>query len=194
MIGPKNAYRKKESSSSSRSCLALGIQGHYGYAQQRLSAKEAFFMSIKARAGQTKSLNSLINKDTSVLGALINRATQLKQIETHLKALLPDALRDEFRVADWQQQRLIIMASQATLLTYFRFAEPQIRQQLQQHYPELERIELKIRPRPPQPKTIPTKKIQLSNNTRTQLLALAEKEQHPDLKAALIILANSHQI
>ncbi|WP_416884954.1 DciA family protein [Marinospirillum sp.] len=150
-------------------------------------------MSIKARAGQTKSLNSLINKDTSVLGALINRATKLKQIETHLTALLPEALRNEFRVADWQQQRLILMASQATLLTYFRFAEPQIRMQLQQHYPDLERIELKIRPRPPQPKTIPTKKIQLSDVTREQLLSMADQEEHPELKAALIMLAKSHQ-
>lgn len=146
-------------------------------------------MSIKARLGQTKSLNSLINKDTSVLGVLINKATQLKQIETHLTSLLPEALRDAFRVADWQQQRLILMASQATLLTYFRFAEPQIRQQLQQHYPDLERIELKIRPLPPQPKKIPAKKMQITKATRAQLLAMAEKETHPQLKAALMTLA-----
>ncbi|MDR9468941.1 DciA family protein [Marinospirillum sp.] len=147
-------------------------------------------MSIKARAGRTKSLNALINKDTSILGDILGQAEKLKHIETLVLQKLPEDSRDFYRVGNFQQGRLVLLTSSAIHLTRFRYLKPQLLADLSECLPELSTIELKIRPLPPEPRK--EKKGQpISGNTREKLRKLAEEVDNPKLKEALIRASHS---
>lgn len=146
-------------------------------------------VSIKPRAGRTKSLNALINKDTSILGQVLNKATHLKQIETRLHDCLPEELRGLFRVANYENQKLILLTASASNLTRMRFFQAQILYKLQQHLPDLKSFEIKVRPEPPQVKKVITK-LNISAASQTKLKLLAEEVNDPRLKAVLIRLGN----
>ena len=142
-------------------------------------------VSIKARAGRTKSLNALINKDTSILGDIFDQAAKLKHIETLVLQNLPEDSREHYRVGNYQQGRLVLLTSSAIHLTRFRYLKPQLLADLRVSLPDLATIELKIRPHPPEPK--PEKKGRpISNSTRKKLRELAEEVDNPKLKDALL--------
>lgn len=149
-------------------------------------------MSIKPRAGRTKSLSALINKDTSILGQVFNKAAYLKQIETHLHSLLPEDFRQLYRVGSYQNQKLVLMTATASNLTRFRFIEAQLLYNLQQYLPDLIKIEVKVRPKPPVVKHEP-KKLIIPPASKEKLRLLAEKTDNPALKAILIQLSNKEQ-
>ncbi|WP_114418562.1 DciA family protein [Marinospirillum perlucidum] len=141
-------------------------------------------MSIKAREGRTKSLNALINKDTSVLGGIFNQAAKLQHIETLVLHHLPDESRDYYRVGNYQAGRLLLLTPSALQLTRFRYLKPELLLKLQTLLPELKDIELKVRPTPPASKEEPKGKP-ISEQTRLQLLELAKETDNPKLKSAL---------
>gem|GEM_PF-1657871 len=142
-------------------------------------------VSIKARAGRTKSLNALINKDTSILGDIFDQAAKLKHIETLVLQNLPEDSREYYRVGNYQQGRLVLLTSSAIHLTRFRYLKPQLLADLSGSLPHLSSIELKIRPQPPEPK--PEKKGRpMSSRTREKLRKLAEEVDNPKLKEALL--------
>lgn len=141
-------------------------------------------MSIKARAGGTKSLNALINKDTSILGKILNKASYLKHLETILQQHLPEELKTAYRVANYQQQQLILLTSSAGYLTRMRFLQATLIQALKKELPGLQRIEVKVRPEPPA-KRQQSHSRTISNHSRANLGKLAEQVDHPRLKAIL---------
>lgn len=146
-------------------------------------------MSIKPRAGRTKSLNALINKDTSILGQILNKADYLKQIETMLHGFLPEELRQFYRVANYENQKLVLITGSASNLTRMRFFEAQLVYQLQQKIPELKGLEVKVRPDPPKVKQV-ILKLNLPAASQEQLKRLAEDVEDPRLKAVLTRLGN----
>lgn len=146
-------------------------------------------MSIKPRAGRTKSLTTLINKDTSILGRVLNKATHLKQIETKLHDFLPEELQGLFRVANYEHQKLILLTANASSLTRMRFFQAQILYKLQEYLPDLKSFEIKVRPEPPQVKKVITK-LNISTASQNKLKLLAEDVTDPRLKAVLIRLGN----
>lgn len=149
-------------------------------------------MSIKARAGRTKSLNALINKDTSILGQIFDQATRLKQIETLVLQSLPDEVSSYYRVANFEKGRLLLLTSSAIHLTRFRYLKPQLVAQLKQKLPSLETIELKIRPEAPQAVAEPKGK-RLSSNAKEKLRQLADEVDNPRLKEALLRASRPHK-
>ncbi|SFX03394.1 DciA family protein [Marinospirillum alkaliphilum] len=146
-------------------------------------------MSIKARTGRTKSLNALINKDTSIFGQVLNKAAYLKQLETLVKAALPAELRDFFRVANYQNQRLTLLTGSAGNLTQLRFLEQELIRSLKKQLPELEKIEALVRPDPP-PARPKIKKTRITPHARKVMAELANEIQHARLKASLHRIAN----
>lgn len=141
-------------------------------------------MSIKARAGRTKSLNALINKDTSIFSRVLNKAATLKHLETLLHQELPEQLRRAYRVANYEQQKLVLMTGSAGFLTQMRFLEAELITRMQKHLPDLAKIEVKIRPEPPAPRPLrPTRPI--SEQARSNLGKLAQEVTNPRLKAVL---------
>ncbi|NLW03737.1 MAG: DUF721 domain-containing protein [Pseudomonadaceae bacterium] len=148
-------------------------------------------MSIKPRAGRTKSLNALINKDTSILGQVLNKATHLKHIETLLNNSLPEELGGLFRVANYQNQKLTLLTASASNLTRMRFFEAQLLYKLQQQLPELKSFEIKVRPSPPEVKKV-IRKLTISMASQTKLRLLAEDINDPRLKAVLLRLGNKN--
>lgn len=150
-------------------------------------------VSIKARAGRTKSLNALINKDTSILGDIFDQAAKLKHIETLVMQKLPEDSREFYRVGNYQQGRLVLLTSSAIHLTRFRYLKPQLLADLSDALPGLARIELKIRPQAPEPK--PEKKGKpLTDTTRAKLRQLAEEVDSPKLKEALLRAGHSPKV
>jgi len=146
-------------------------------------------VSIKPRAGRTKSLSALINKDTSILGQVLNKAAYLKQIETMMRNCLPENLRNNFRVANYQNQKLVLITGRASNLTYMRFHEAKLLYQLQQKIPELKSIDVKVRPDPPEVKK-ELKRLNIPPANKKQLRVLADETDNPHLKAVLIRLSN----
>lgn len=148
-------------------------------------------MSIKARAGRTKSLNALINKDTSVLRHIFDQAAKLKQIETLVLQNLPENSRQDYRVGNFDGKRLILLTPSAIHLTKFRYLKPQLLAKLQQLLPGLQEIDLKIRPNKPVQE--PQKKgRRISAKAREQLSQLAEEVDNPRLKASLQRIGSEH--
>jgi len=147
-------------------------------------------VSIKARAGRTKSLNALINKDTSILGDIFDQAAKLKHIETLVLQSLPEDTQNFYRVGNYQNGRLLLLTSSAIHLTRFRYLKPQLLAELKKSLPDLCQLELKIRPDTPQPKA-EKKGIPLSSASREKLRELAEEVNSPKLKAALLRAGHS---
>ncbi|GLR63137.1 DUF721 domain-containing protein [Marinospirillum insulare] len=145
-------------------------------------------MSIKPRAGRTKSLSAIINKDTSILGQVLNKAAYLKQIETLVHNYLPKELASQFRVANFQNNRLALITPTASNLTHLRFFQAKLLYDLQQKIPELKSIDVKVRPNPPEPKKV-FKKLNIPANSQNQLKLLAETTDNPQLKAVLLRLS-----
>ena len=141
-------------------------------------------MSIKARAGRTKSLNALINKDKSIIGQIFDRAAKLQQLETLVLQHLPEESRKDYRIGNFQQGKLVLFTTNALNLTRFRYFKPQLMQQLQQEFPSLINIEVKIRPASPQ-KKVTKKGKPISEQARQQIKQLAEEVEQPELKQAL---------
>lgn len=148
-------------------------------------------VSIKPRAGRTKSLNALISKDTSILGQVLNKATQLKQTEALVHSFLPEELAKLFRVANYQNQKLTLLTASASNLTQMRFFQAQLLYKLQQHLPDLKGFDIKVRPEPPKVEKVFTKLI-ISAASQTKLKLLAEDVKDPRLKAVLIRLGNKN--
>lgn len=146
-------------------------------------------VSIKPRAGRTKSLNTLINKDTSILGQMLNKATQLKNTETLVRSFLPEELGKLFRVANYQNQKLTLLTASASNLTQMRFLQAQLLYKLQQHLPDLKGFDIKVRPEPPKVEQVFIK-LNISAASKTKLKLLAEDVKDPRLKAVLIRLGN----
>ncbi|SFC04713.1 hypothetical protein SAMN05660443_1307 [Marinospirillum celere] len=141
-------------------------------------------MSIKARVGRTKSLNALINKDTSVLRHIFDQAAKLKQIETLVLQKLPEASRTDYRVGNYSHGRLVLLTSSAVNLTKFRYLKPQLFTDLKAVLPDLQQLDLKIRPETPVKE--PQKKGKpISNKARKQLSDLADEIDNPRLKESL---------
>lgn len=147
-------------------------------------------MSIKPRAGRIKSLNTIMSDNTSILGHILNKATYLKQIEAVLHTLLPEMLRSTFRVANYQDKKLLLFTTNASNLTRMRFLEAQLLYNLQQHLPELKSFEVKVRPLPPKAKKKPVTKLTISKKSQIRLKMLAEEINDPRLKAVLLRLSN----
>lgn len=141
-------------------------------------------MSIKARAGRIKSLNALINKDTSIFSRVLNKAATLKHLETLLHQELPAELQTAYRVANYEQQKLTLITGSAGFLTRMRFLEPDLLIAMKKHLPDLARIEVKIRPEQPAPKP-PRPTIPISDHARKTLGRLADEVDNPRLKAVL---------
>jgi len=146
-------------------------------------------VSIKPRAGRTKSLSALINKDTSILGQVLNKAAYLKQIETMMRSYLPKDIADNFRVANYQNHKLALVTGSASNLTQMRFFEAKLLYQLQQKIPDIKSIDIKVRPNPPEPKKA-FKKLIIPSANKKQLKLLADETDNPRLKAVLIRLSN----
>lgn len=146
-------------------------------------------MSIKPRAGRIKSLSALLNKDTSNLRQIINKAEHLKHIETLLHTNLPADWCNLIRVADFTGNHLLLFTASAANLTRLRFLEKQLLSNMRQHLPELTKIEVKVRPQAPQPTAV-TRQLQITAPTQAKLKQLAATTDHPGLKAALLKLAN----
>lgn len=149
-------------------------------------------MSIKPRAGRIKSLSALINKDTSILGQVFNKAAHLKQIETLLHSFLPEELRNLYRVGSYESKKLLLLTSSASNLTRLRFFEAQLLYKLQQELPDLIKLEVKVRPAPPETKKV-LKKLIISTASQDKLKSLAEEVDDPRLKAVLVRLGNKSQ-
>lgn len=146
-------------------------------------------VSIKPRAGRTKSLSALINKDASILGQVLNKAAYLKQIETLVHTYLPKEICENFRVGNYQDHRLVLITGSASNLTHMRFYEAKLLYQLQQKIPELKCIDIKVRPDPPKAKKV-FKKLNIPPANQKQLRLLADEIDNPRLKAVLIRLSS----
>lgn len=146
-------------------------------------------MSIKLRAGRTKSLSALIGKDSSNLSNILTRVDLLDQLDTLLNNNLPSNLHNLYRVANYKDGCLILFTPTATNLTHWRFVSAKILANLQQKLPTLQKIEVKVRPQAP--KRVNTNKpLPISVASAEKLSDLAADTDNPRLKAALLKLAS----
>ncbi|MAZ77530.1 MAG: hypothetical protein CMF39_02520 [Legionellaceae bacterium] len=67
------------------------------------------------------SVNDIINRPNNELASLLNKANQLKRLDGIIKPLLPESLQQHCRVANLNQQHLVLVTSSGSWATQLRY-------------------------------------------------------------------------
>lgn len=139
-----------------------------------------------------KSINHVLTNDTSSpLAKLLHHSQLLHLLEAQLHKQLPLPLRDHCRVANIQQDCLVVHTDAAVWATQLRFMIPTVLRQFPAHPARLNRIQVKVKPNVTLAQLrVDTSVVrELSPQTVTLLEAVADSLVHSGLQAALLRLA-----
>ena len=109
-------------------------------------------MSRSRRSRPWKTIRSVVADDTSVLGALARRALELRRCEDSLKGYLDTSGAESLRVAAIEKDAIVVVVDSAARSARLRFLAPRIVAHAAGALgrPELKRIEVRVRPAPPE--------------------------------------------
>lgn len=150
-------------------------------------------MSIKVKRSRAQPIARLLSKSGDI-NQLMRLSRLIDQAQRHLRAHLPEEMREHIFVGGFREGRLTLISGQASWLTWLRFEQRRLLELLHQ-LPGFEGVSgftFKVRPvRPivaPPPNT-----RRLSADAGKTLAECAEDTSNPALKRALERLASHAQ-
>ncbi|MCS2610044.1 DUF721 domain-containing protein [Halomonas dongshanensis] len=153
-------------------------------------------MSIKVKRSRAQPIARLLNASAGPntregVGLLMRQSRLIEQAQQHLRAHLPEQMREYVHVGGFHSGRLTIISNQASWVTWLRFEQPRLLGLLHQ-LPGFERLEgLTFKVRPVRPvKTPPKVTRTLSSQAGQTLAECASDTDDPALKRALQRLAS----
>ena len=146
-------------------------------------------MSIKVKRSRAQPITQLLTKSGS-MGQLMRQSRLIDQAQRHLRAHIPDSMREHIFVGGFQNGRLTLISGQASWLTWLRYEQPRLLVLLHQ-LPGFESVTgftLKVRPIRPieRPKRY---NRTLSESAGKAVSDCAKDTDNPSLKRALERLA-----
>lgn len=79
------------------------------------------------------SIKNLMQTDNSALQRIFAKAAQLKELNDILMQFIDPKLKRSCLVANLHEDKLIVLAQNASVATHFRFSIPELLPQLQKH-------------------------------------------------------------
>ena len=152
-------------------------------------------MVLSKRSRPWKTVRSIAADDTSVLGAVARRANDLGRCEECIKGYLDIPGAERLRVAAIEDGTVVVAADSAAWSARLRFLAPRIAAHAARVLgrPDLERIEVRIRPEPERlptgHATAPAAARGLSKVTRELLRYTADAFAEGRLKEVLLRMA-----
>lgn len=141
-------------------------------------------MSIRARAGRTKSLRDVVNKESSRWQLIFKKAEQLQHVETIIKRHLPAHMVDHCRLSAFADGHITLLVDSAQHATHLRFLKPQLLSAIRRDLPEAEQLTARVRPLPPPPPP-PAGPRELAEHTRSVLKDCAQAVEDPVIREML---------
>lgn len=147
-------------------------------------------MSIKVKRSRAQPVAQLLNQHGD-LGLLMRQSHLIDQAQRHIRAHLPEAMREHVFVGGFHQGQLTLISSQAGWLTWLRFERSRLLELLHQ-LPGFEGVTgLAFKVRPVRPVAPPKRNSRtLSSGAAQTLNACADETDDPALKHALARLAS----
>ncbi len=98
-----------------------------------------------------KTLNQLFDNPQSDLQQMLQKAQQIERLQRFLQPFLPEPIRAECTIANYQLTQLKILVSNASVATTVRFLVPQLLSHLHSkpHWQFFQDISISIQKRPP---------------------------------------------
>jgi hypothetical protein len=135
------------------------------------------------------TIESLLLRDSDVLHPLTHHSAKIATIQNVIKSHLDESLSQHLTVANFDEDAIILHASNSAWASRLRYNIPEIQNiaRDQCNLPNLRTIRIKVVPEQ-QDREIQTREIQLSTETKTLISEIAETVESDDLKAALLRL------
>ena len=147
-------------------------------------------MSIKVKRSRAQPITQLLSKSGDV-GKLMRLSRLIDQAQQHLRAHLPEEMREHIFVGGFSNGRLTLISGQASWLTWLRYEQPQLMTLLHQ-LPGFEGVTgFTLKVRPVRPIESPKRYTRtLSQEAANTLSECAKDTDDPALKGALERLAS----
>ncbi|MGP8290544.1 DUF721 domain-containing protein [Vreelandella zhanjiangensis] len=147
-------------------------------------------MSIKVKRSQAQPIARLLNKSGDI-GQLMRQSRLIDQAQSHLRAYLPEEMRQHIFVGGFREGRLTLISGQASWLTWLRFEQRRLLTLLHQ-LPGFEAVSgFTFKVRPVHPVEAPLRNTRkLSASAGQTLTECASDMQNPALRKALERLAS----
>ncbi|HAY16992.1 MAG TPA: DUF721 domain-containing protein [Halomonas sp.] len=146
-------------------------------------------MSIKVKRSRAQPIAQLLTKSGGV-GQLMRQSRLIDQAQRHLRAHLPEEMREHIFVGGFSNGRLTLISGQASWLTWLRYEQSQLLSLLHQ-LPGFEGVTgFTLKVRPVRPIESPKRYTRtLSDDAGKTLAECAKDTDNPALKNALERLA-----
>ena len=137
-----------------------------------------------------KPLADILNKGSFSLGNLRHKVTELTAFNQRLQAILPEELRPHCQVANYRDQKLIVMCDSAAWSTRIRFMEQDLLKKLRtdKHF-HINGIRCMIKQSQVEEDEQFWDTVPMSNESRTNIKQLADSLEDGPLKNSLLKLA-----
>ncbi|WP_249978773.1 DUF721 domain-containing protein [Vreelandella olivaria] len=147
-------------------------------------------MSIKVKRSHAQPITQLLSKSGDI-GYLMRQSRLIDQAQRHLRAHLPEEMREHIFVGGFRDGRLTLISGQASWLTWLRYEQSHLLTLLHQ-LPGLEGVSaFTLKVRPVRPVEAPKRYTRtLSNDAGKTLAECAADTDNPALKDALQRLAS----
>jgi hypothetical protein len=147
-------------------------------------------MSIKVKRSRAQPITQLLSKSSDV-GQLMRLSRLIDHAQRHLRAHLPEEMREHIFVGGFRDGRLTLISGQASWLTWLRYEQPRLITLLHQ-LPGFESVTgFTLKVRPVRPIESPKRYTRtLSEGAAKTLTECAKDTDDPALKGALERLAS----
>lgn len=147
-------------------------------------------MSIKVKRSHAQPITQLLSKSGDI-GQLMRQSRLIDQAQRHLRAHLPEEMREHIFVGGFRDGRLTLISGQASWLTWLRYEQQRLLALLHQ-LPGFESVNgFTLKVRPVRPVESPKRYTRsLSSNAGKTLAECAKDTDNPSLKKALERLAS----
>lgn len=147
-------------------------------------------MSIKVKRSRAQPITQLLSK-TGDVGQLMRQSRLIDQAQRHLRAHLPEEMREHIFVGGFRDGRLTLISGQASWLTWLRYEQRHLLTLLHQ-LPGFEGVSsFALKVRPVRPVASPQRYTRtLSSEAAATLTECANDTDNPTLKNALERLAS----
>ncbi|WP_447553163.1 DUF721 domain-containing protein [Vreelandella sp. EE22] len=147
-------------------------------------------MSIKVKRSRAQPIKSVLASSNEVSN-LLRQSRLIDQAQRHLRAHLPEEMREHIYVGGFSNARLTLISGQASWLAWLRFEQSRLLTLLHQ-LPGFEAVTgFHFKVRPVRPVTVPTRYTRtLSHGASDTIAQCAEDTEDPRLKSALERLAS----
>ncbi|WP_372612243.1 DUF721 domain-containing protein [Halomonas sp.] len=147
-------------------------------------------MSINVKRARAQPMSGLL-EGRGELGSLMRTARLIEKAQTHLRAHLPEDIRDHLHVGGYREGRLTLITDRAVWLTWLRYEQQRLLALLHQ-LPGFEAVTgFHFKVRPVHPIKVPPRHVrELSPSAADELSSCAADTEDPRLKKALERLAS----